>query len=446
MRTLLVILAAVAVCLAIDGATTPYNFSPATKAYSSQVNANFDSLRIPLNKMKDTLNLKMVRYAKVYRNHDSTFQWMNIDTIKGPVRIDTANIDTAYVGRGVAITAGLSVGAALSGLTGSFSSWIYTADSVLADAGVVTLGPVKGATGVFTSAVTVDSLKSTKGISATTGTFSGTVTVDSLKSTKGISYAGAGINTTNGIFSGKVTATDSMRTNGSMRAATGVFTSTLAVDSLYSTKSIAGPTLNTGQGNNELYSMNQNVLTTSAVVFDTVTSTKGIAATTGKFSSTVSGDSVYSTKAIQCPTINTGQGSNEVYGMDQNVKTTSAVEFNKSSSDTVQIGADPLCGMLRFGNYYESTISNDTLHINGSSFSMAVDTGVVNHITGCATSQILYLTTGNAAGNVTLTDGADLFLNGNFVMSTQYVDWIVLINIGIFTSVNKWAELCRSDN
>jgi hypothetical protein len=176
------------------------------------VNANFDSLRIPLNKMKDTLNLKMVRYAKVYRNHDSTFQWMNIDTVKGPVWVDTLRVDTVRVGRGI------SVAGPLMGATGSFTSWLYTADSVLADAGVVTLGPVKGATGKFTSAVTVDSLKSTKGINATTGTFSGTVTVDSLKSTKGISYAGAGINTTNGIFSGKVTATDSIRTNGSMQA------------------------------------------------------------------------------------------------------------------------------------------------------------------------------------------------------------------------------------
>jgi hypothetical protein len=85
---------------------------------------------------------------------------------------------------------------------------------VLADRGVVTLGPVKGATGVFTSAVTVDSLKSTKGINATTGTFSGTVTVDSLKSTKGISYAGAGINTTNGVFSGSISVSGPISQTG----------------------------------------------------------------------------------------------------------------------------------------------------------------------------------------------------------------------------------------
>ena len=54
-------------------------------------------------------------------------------------------------------------------------------------------------------------------------------------------------------------------------------------------------TLDTGQGANELYDMDQNVLTTSAVTFATV---------------------------------NTGQGANELYDMDQNVLTTSDVTFN----------------------------------------------------------------------------------------------------------------------
>ena len=371
MRTILVILAAVAVCLAIDGATTPYNFSPATKAYSSQVNANFDSLRIPLNKMKDTLNLKMVRYAKVYRNHDSTFQWMNIDTIKGPVRIDTANIDTAYVGRGVAITAGLTVGAALSGLTGSFSSWIYTADSVLADRGVVTLGPVKGATGVFTSAVTVDSLKSTKGINATTGTFSGTVTVDSLKSTKGISYAGAGINTTNGIFSGKVTATDSMRTSGSMRAATGTFTSTLTVDSLKSTK---GTSATTGTFS-------------GTVTVDSLKSTKGINVTTGAFSGTVTVDSLKSTKGIVGTSLTVGSGDPfSVYTVSTFACTTTA----GYASDIIGSGTITAIGRMKFidislANDASNSASFEIKGIPSSSYTGAysvpcVDNG--NNVTG----------------------------------------------------------------
>lgn len=58
-------------------------------------------------------------------------------------------------------------------------------------------------------------------------------------------------------------------------------------------------TVNTGQGANELYAMNQDVETTDAVTFATV---------------------------------NTGQGANELYDMDQNVTTTSDVIFDSVSA------------------------------------------------------------------------------------------------------------------
>ena len=57
---------------------------------------------------------------------------------------------------------------------------------------------------------------------------------------------------------------------------------------------IVATTLDTGQGANELYDMNQNVKTTSAVTFTTV---------------------------------NTGQGANELYDMNQNVTNSSVVQF-----------------------------------------------------------------------------------------------------------------------
>jgi len=74
---------------------------------------------------------------------------------------------------------------------------------------------------------------------------------------------------------------------------------------------ITASTINTGQGANELYDMDQNVLTTSAVTFASV---------------------------------NTGQGNNELYDMDQNVLTTSAVTF--ASVDTGQ-GPQELYGMAK---------------------------------------------------------------------------------------------------
>ena len=65
-------------------------------------------------------------------------------------------------------------------------------------------------------------------------------------------------------------------------------------------------TLSTGQGQYELYKMDQDVHTTS----------------TPTFASLISSGNVTST------TVNTGQGQNELYAMDQEVKTTSSVTFN----------------------------------------------------------------------------------------------------------------------
>ena len=70
-------------------------------------------------------------------------------------------------------------------------------------------------------------------------------------------------------------------------------------------------TLNTGQGDNELFDMDQNVTTTSAVTFTTV---------------------------------NTGQGNNELYDMNQNVKTTSGVTFSTLSIPIIDFSQVPVNG------------------------------------------------------------------------------------------------------
>ena len=77
------------------------------------------------------------------------------------------------------------------------------------------------------------------------------------------------------------------------------------------TGTLDAPTLNTGQGDNNLYDMNQNVQTSNAVVFTTV---------------------------------NTGQGDNELYDMDQNVLKASTPEFStlslpdRASAPAVAVG------------------------------------------------------------------------------------------------------------
>lgn len=136
-------------------------------------------------------------------------------------------------------------------------------------------------------------------------------------------------------------------------------------DTLHSVKGITGTALNTGQGLNELYPMNQPVLTTSDVIFDSLAVTAvqygkmsgdTILATSGTFTSanitsgTINGTTIGASSATTgvFTTINTGQGVNELYDMDQNVLTTSDVIFDSvhtTSGVTIDgqlgIGAEP---------------------------------------------------------------------------------------------------------
>jgi len=91
-------------------------------------------------------------------------------------------------------------------------------------------------------------------------------------------------------------------------------------------------TVNTGQGANELYDMNQNVKTDSAVTFSTVT--------TG--------------------TLNTGQGANELYSMNQNVTTSSGVTFASVTSSGTINSAIISGGTLSGGTHSGGTHSGGT--------------------------------------------------------------------------------------
>ena len=85
------------------------------------------------------------------------------------------------------------------------------------------------------------------------------------------------------------------------------------------------PTLNTGQGAYELYKMDQDVDSESAVVFTTV---------------------------------NTGQGANELYDMNQNVLTSSDVRFDSLGVGT---NASSTAGEIRAVNEVTAYYSDDRL-------------------------------------------------------------------------------------
>ena len=94
-----------------------------------------------------------------------------------------------------------------------------------------------------------------------------------------------------------------------------------------STRAAVFVTLNTGQGANELYDMDQNVLQASAVTFATVDTGQGA------YDLFAMNQDVESTDAVIFATVDTGQGANELWDMDQNVETTSDVTHNSIDAE-----------------------------------------------------------------------------------------------------------------
>ena len=80
-------------------------------------------------------------------------------------------------------------------------------------------------------------------------------------------------------------------------------------------------TLNTGQGANELYDMDQNVQTDSAVTFVTVDTGQGATELYDM------NQDIQSDDAVTFVTVNTGEGANELYDMNQDVQSDDAVTF-----------------------------------------------------------------------------------------------------------------------
>ena len=136
-------------------------------------------------------------------------------------------------------------------------------------------------------------------------------------------FTGSGIN-----ILGNITASGNMKCGeldiGGQLSATNVDFTYISGSKITTDGAIACTTLNTGQGDNELYDMDQNVKTTSAVTFATV---------------------------------NTGQGANELFGMNQNVATDSTVTFAG-----ITLGKPSRSG----GNF------GSTINVEGQSFFMTI--------------------------------------------------------------------------
>lgn len=136
---------------------------------------------------------------------------------------------------------------------------------------------------------------------------------------------------------------------------------------VFSGGTLDADTLNTGQGDYELYAMNQDVESTDSPSFAGISLTENSFVTANKklyfdgggntyitepssdvldfyvggvkaigITESTSADVVFSDK-ITSDTLNTGQGDNELYDMDQNVLTTSDVTFNNITAQNVTV-------------------------------------------------------------------------------------------------------------
>jgi hypothetical protein len=195
------------------------------------------------------------------------------------------------------------------------------------------LNIINGTVGTFGGLVSVDTLKSTKGISATnanlsagliatTGTFSSVLGADTIRSTKGIRATNANL-------------------SAGLIATTGTFSSAVNVDTLNSTKGIKA----TNFTGNHIGSMNGGTTATfsGTVTVDSLKITKGINATNGSFSTKIGVGTAYGAGTAH---IKSGS-SGVVY--DSLVDTDDLVVENSSRTGISIISADNGLSMINFG-------------------------------------------------------------------------------------------------
>lgn len=329
MKKIVLVLCLATMSFSLDHITTTYHHVSGAVVSAAGNEANKDTLVNGINRVIDTLVGSYPRWSW-FSNHDSTFKWMNIDTIKGPVRMDSiksiVHLDTARVDT-ISITRGLS------SASGLFSSTVVS-DSIYSRA-LSTIG-CNVATLNASVIAKVDTMASTKGISATKGNFSSTVVVDSLKSTKGISA-------TNGNFSDVIKVplaqiATTMSVGGLIQAGSGEFSGVVYSDSIKSTKGISAT----------IGRFSSSVLGTNATFSSYVSadSTK---------SRTLKVDSMsYFGKSLQ---VGLSGGSSTWNGYLMNNGNTGFLDFNTTSSEGIRLSG---LGPLRFGKNTNAAYGSST--------------------------------------------------------------------------------------
>ncbi len=239
-------------------------------------------------------------------------------------------------------------------------------------------------------------------------------------------------------------------------------------DSMIVTNNITADTVNTGQGNNELYAMNQDVETTDAVTFLTVNTGQGnnelyamnqdvettdavtfLTVNTGQGDNNlfIMDQNVRITDNVSFGTVNTGQGANELYAMDQDVQTTDSVSFSQLTIDNININLNTIS--TTSGNINISPTGSNNTRITSNHLRLvntadaitpvySFDGNVNMGIYPSATNELSFSTNSlqrakfDTAGDLTLLKG--LFLNNNNANRAAYLNnnkKLVGLNLGV---------------
>jgi len=159
-------------------------------------------------------------------------------------------------------------------------------------------------------------------------------------------------------------------------------------------------TINTGQGANELYTMNQDVESSDAVVFATVNTGQGANELFDM------DQNVLEASAVTFATVNTGQGVNELYAMNQDVESSDSVTFAAiTATGAITVGGSGTEGVIIMPDSgatdHDLTIgTNDKIYIDGAEYASGAITvgGTVTYVTS--------ITDDFVVGGTTLANGA----------------------------------------
>lgn len=94
---LLLILLIVSLGFALNDVSKPYTFAPKDPIASSKINANYDTLYNRINQNNDSIDTKFIRFYDL-NSHDSTIKYLNVDTIRSAPDIDTIKGNTRFAG------------------------------------------------------------------------------------------------------------------------------------------------------------------------------------------------------------------------------------------------------------------------------------------------------------------------------------------------------------